>query len=339
MSIRYASLTDLKFVTSIVCQTIQTIYSRYYPKGAVDFFLLHHREANITADIVSQNVFVLEVEKVLVGTVTIKEFEICRLFVLPQYQGKGYGRALLDFAEKLIAEKYRKIRLDASLPAKEIYLKRGYRETESHSILTENGDYLFYDVMEKDISMPNFPIDYDGKVFITKVNSENVEVKGVTLLFHFKELEISELPQVAKLYNELAFELKETTNDSYFDFETLSIENMLDTLKNAIQENRIKIYVAKHSVDVIGYISGTITSCFLPVSSVNKIGYIEAAYVIKDFRNRNVMKQLEERLVEYFKNEGVQFVELNVLSANITGKNYWNKSGYTTFREQMRKKI
>ena len=30
-----------------------------------------------------------------IGTVTIKENEICRLFVLPKYQHKGFGRQLL----------------------------------------------------------------------------------------------------------------------------------------------------------------------------------------------------------------------------------------------------
>ncbi|MFT4106883.1 MAG: GNAT family N-acetyltransferase [Lacrimispora sp.] len=181
MNIRNASLTDLGDIKNIVCQTIQTIYSRYYPKGAVEFFLSHHCEANIRSDIVSQTVSVLEIEDVPVGTVTIKEFEICRLFVLPQYQGNGYGRALLDFAEQIIADKHTKIRLDASLPAKEIYLKRGYKEIESHSILTENGDYLFYDIMEKSVSISNSQIDYNGKVFIPKVNSENGEADGDTI--------------------------------------------------------------------------------------------------------------------------------------------------------------
>ena len=181
MNIRNASLTDLRFVTDIVHETIQTIYSRYYPKGAVDFFLSHHCEANIESDIISQNIFILEIEAVPIGTVSIKEFEICRLFVLPQYQGKGYGGVLLNFAEQIIANKYTKIRLDASLPAKEIYLRRGYKEIESHSILTENGDYLFYDVMEKSISISNSPINYNGKVFIPKVNSENGEVDEETI--------------------------------------------------------------------------------------------------------------------------------------------------------------
>ena len=36
---------------------------------------------------------------------------------------------------------------ESSLPAKQIYLKRGYKETEYNLIKTENGDFLCYDVM------------------------------------------------------------------------------------------------------------------------------------------------------------------------------------------------
>ena len=86
-----------------------------------------------------------------VGTVTVKENEICRLFVLPEYQGNGYGGELISFAENKIMQKYDNIVLHASLPAKAIYLKRGYKEVEFHSIKTENGDYLCYDMMIKQI--------------------------------------------------------------------------------------------------------------------------------------------------------------------------------------------
>lgn len=74
---------------------------------------------------------------------------VYRLFALPGYQGKGYGRALLDFAEEEILARESSVRIDASFPARGIYLKRGYREIEFHSIGTENGDFLCYDVMEK----------------------------------------------------------------------------------------------------------------------------------------------------------------------------------------------
>ena len=89
-------------------------------------------------------------EKQPVGTITIKENDICRLFVLPEFQGKGYGRELLDFAENEISKTYEEILLDASLPAKRIYLKRGYKEKESHIISANYGDFLCYDIMVKE---------------------------------------------------------------------------------------------------------------------------------------------------------------------------------------------
>ena len=69
--------------------------------------------------------------------------------MLPEFQGKGYGRALLDFAEARISEKYDVIILHASLPAKNIYLKRGFREVDYLKIDTGYGDFLCADVMEK----------------------------------------------------------------------------------------------------------------------------------------------------------------------------------------------
>ena len=49
------------------------------------------------------------------------------------------------------AQNYDEIVLDASLSAKAIYLKRGYRQTDYHTIRTVNGDHLCYDVMTKAI--------------------------------------------------------------------------------------------------------------------------------------------------------------------------------------------
>ena len=150
MRIKQAVLSDLSIVKKISEVTISEIYPHYYPKGAVDFFLTHHSEANIFSDIRLNRVFLcLDAKQNVVGTVTIKTNEICRLFVLPSYQGKGYGTELLDYAEKEISCQYSKIVLDASLPAKKIYLHRGYRDVEFSIIATENSDFLCYDVMEK----------------------------------------------------------------------------------------------------------------------------------------------------------------------------------------------
>lgn len=150
MEIICAEPADLQTVKAITYRTINDIYPHYYPKGAVEFFLRHHCNDNIMADIGSGIVYLLYSGCIPVGTVTIKGNEIARLFVLPEYQGKGFGRALLDFAEEKVFAEYDKAVLAVSFSAKAIYLKRGYKASEWHTILTENGDYLCYDVMEKE---------------------------------------------------------------------------------------------------------------------------------------------------------------------------------------------
>ena len=138
---------DFGVVREITRATIKSIYPRYYPAGAVQFFLTHHSDEHISEDISDNRVFVLYEDRAPIGTVTIKDNNINRLFVLPDFQNKGYGKALLDFSEKKILESYECVQIDASFPAKRIYLKRGYKEIEYNIIETDSGDCLCYDVM------------------------------------------------------------------------------------------------------------------------------------------------------------------------------------------------
>ena len=47
MKINAAKEADFDTVRSITQQTIKAVYPHYYPKGAVDFFLAHHRKKKI----------------------------------------------------------------------------------------------------------------------------------------------------------------------------------------------------------------------------------------------------------------------------------------------------
>ena len=150
MDIRKAILSDLSLIKRISEVTISEIYPRYYPKSAVDFFLEHHSKDNILGDIKKGIVYLcFDASKNAVGTVTIKNNEICRLFVLPSYQNTGDGPELLDFDEETIFQHHSKVILDASLPAKKLYLRRGYKDIEFNIIATGDNDFLCYDVMEK----------------------------------------------------------------------------------------------------------------------------------------------------------------------------------------------
>lgn len=147
MDIIKADKNSFEDVKKITHTTIMEIYPKYYPPGAVEFFLKHHSGESIVNDIEDGKVYLLIDDGDVVGTVTISENDINRLFVMPRCQHKGYGRTLLDFAEKEILKNYSFVEMDASLPAKRIYRKRGYKETEYNTVKTDNGDYLCYDVM------------------------------------------------------------------------------------------------------------------------------------------------------------------------------------------------
>ena len=149
MKIYKAATEDFETVKDITQSTILAVYPHYYPKGAVDYFVNHHSDERILKDINEGNVYLLEDGGETFGTVTINGNEINRLFVLPKAQGRGFGRALMDFAENEIFESHDEILLSSSFPAKPIYLKRGYVETEYHIIDTPDGDHLCYDYMKK----------------------------------------------------------------------------------------------------------------------------------------------------------------------------------------------
>lgn len=148
-NIRKAEQEDLQVITDIVHRTIKNIYPKYYPQGAVEFFLEYHNENAVSQDIADNNVYLIEDNNEIIGTVTINDNEINRLYVFPEYQGKGYGGFLLEYAEKIVLKNYTEIILYSSLPAKVMYLKRGYKEYRYEVFDTKNGDFLCCDIMKK----------------------------------------------------------------------------------------------------------------------------------------------------------------------------------------------
>lgn len=90
MRVNSAALSELSVVKNICEATISAIYPKYYPAGAVRYFLELHSENNILKDIGEGCVYLYkDALEIPVDTVTVKGNEVCRLFVLPAYQVKG----------------------------------------------------------------------------------------------------------------------------------------------------------------------------------------------------------------------------------------------------------
>ena len=170
MVYRKANQSDFPALLALVRDTIRAIYPRYYPQGCVDYFLCWHSPERVAAAIEAGQVNVLLDGGKLVGTGSQEGNHITRVFVLPEYQGRGYGRYSLDWLEEVradyvllarakglgrgpmeeaVAAEYDAVRLDASLPAVRLYEHRGYHTVEHQSEETESGCVLVWDVMEK----------------------------------------------------------------------------------------------------------------------------------------------------------------------------------------------
>lgn len=176
-----AKTEDLQTVYDVVQHTIKTIYPKYYPIEVVDFFCEHHNMEVIAKDIGNGCAGVLKIDEKIVATGCFVDNHITRVYVLPEYQKKGYGTFIMKTIEAQIGEKCDKAYLDASLPAAALYEKLGFSTIKHEHYPVENGVILAYEVMEKELHQISSTINYDGRKFVPKMNSENGEVSEQTL--------------------------------------------------------------------------------------------------------------------------------------------------------------
>jgi len=163
-----AKTEELQTIYDVVQHTIETIYPKYYPVEVVDFFCKHHSKSAIAKDIENGYVSVLKIDDKIVATGCFVDNHITRVYVLPEYQKKGYGTLIMKQIEGQISEKYDRVYLDASLPAAALYEKLGFSTIKHERYPVENGVILAYEVMEKELHKASSKINYDGRKFIPK---------------------------------------------------------------------------------------------------------------------------------------------------------------------------
>ena len=142
-----ADMVDV--VRNILHTTIKSVYPQYYPKEVVDFFCKHHSSEHIKEGIATGRMGVLTDGEIFVGTGCYYENEITGVYVLPEYQEKGYGTMIMDHLEKEILKYHDTVLLDASLAAVFLYEHRGYKTIGHGKYDLENGVKLVYEKMEK----------------------------------------------------------------------------------------------------------------------------------------------------------------------------------------------
>lgn len=144
-----AGKTSAREISELVQKTVRTVYPKYYPQAVADFFAMFHSKDRISQDILEGKVWVLRLDGRIIGTGSLEEEHITRVYVLPEFQGKGYGAWIMGELEKEIRKHHDRAVLDASLPACCFYEKLGYRTVSHQSMSVFDGAVLVYEIMEK----------------------------------------------------------------------------------------------------------------------------------------------------------------------------------------------
>lgn len=151
LDFRKATLSDANRLANIIQKTVRLQYPRYYPAEVAEFFCLLHSKEKILEDIQAGHVWVLIQDGQVLGTGTVEENHITRVYVPAHLQGKGYGSRIMQELELRVAQDYDTAQLDASLPACRMYEKRGYHTIRHEQKHVFGEAVLVYDVMEKKV--------------------------------------------------------------------------------------------------------------------------------------------------------------------------------------------
>lgn len=159
ITIALAEQTDIRSISNMAYIIWPDAYGDILSKDQIDFMLekSYSIEGLAESMVNGQFFYILKEEGVAQGFVALKTLEnklrIEKLYLMPHVQGKGFGKAMIDFAaEKAHAKGKGILELNVNRynPAYHFYLKQGFFVTDT--LDTPYYDYVLNDyVMQKEI--------------------------------------------------------------------------------------------------------------------------------------------------------------------------------------------
>ncbi len=114
--------------------------------------------------------------------------------------------------------------------------------------------------------------------------------------------------------------------------------NFFNYLRKNVYNKKVRILVAEYNRKIIGFYIGEIEeSSYIYISK--RSGVIHDGFVLDEYRRLRVGKKLLEKLMSWFKENGVKYVTVYVDSNNKVGYNAWKKYGFGELQKVMIQKI
>ena len=149
MLIRKFAETDAKEVSDLIIRTLMISNTKDYPAEMMLELTRRMQPEDILERARWTHFYVAEENNVIVGCGAIgpywdktDESSLFTIFVLPEYQGRGIGRRIVETLEKdEYALRAKRIEIPASITGLEFYKKLGYDYKDNVTVPDEEGLY------------------------------------------------------------------------------------------------------------------------------------------------------------------------------------------------------
>ncbi|MBD9399407.1 GNAT family N-acetyltransferase [Pseudomonas sp. PDM11] len=125
--IRPARETDADAISRVIVQTLRLSNAADYPPQVIERVAANFDAAGVRGLLESRQVFVALYDERVVATASLASDVVRSVFVLPEMQGRGVGKALMRHIECVaLAAGVQSLRVPASLTAVPFYKALGY---------------------------------------------------------------------------------------------------------------------------------------------------------------------------------------------------------------------
>lgn len=141
----------LRKVQHVIYKTIDICYPSIYSTAVIAFFKNHHLMENIQRKAYDGFTIAAMLKNEVIATGNLFENEVNSVYVLPEYQNQGLGKAIVRLLEEeAMRQGLKHLELHATPESKNLYLRCGFQVQEERNFEVEGG-LLHYFQMYKEL--------------------------------------------------------------------------------------------------------------------------------------------------------------------------------------------